>query len=275
MSARGGVWLGDGPAGELRLVIARNDPNLLRLSPVLAETLVESVRTNHNPTMIVRRQLPYLLLGPQDERLPFLADGLRWASERGLPVFRRISGGTAVLLDETCLSFGVVVPCREMGHIRRNYWELTQVVRNALAGLGVPAEFGQAAGGYCEGPYDLLTRGRKIAGIAQAVRRGVALVSGMILIGQDPEAVTNTLNAFYAHADPAKFGRLARYTATPLTNLERELHAVVPVCDVEAALIESARTLYPTTLSSIAAEELATAQTLLSLRRMAVDRFVS
>src|SRR5690606_21553768 len=42
--------------------------------------------------------------------------------------------------------------------------------------------------------------GRKIAGIAQAMRRGFAMVSGMLIVSQDPVYVTDLRNEFYAAA---------------------------------------------------------------------------
>jgi len=191
------------PGAEYRLIRIDDEssPDLLELSPVIAEAVAESVGAGQAPpTAVIRRQRPYALLGPKDRRLPSLSRGVKVLRDAGLPVYERIAGGTAVILDEGCLSFAVARPCRDFTAIHQNFNLLTVGVRLALARLGIDAEFGAAPGSFCEGPYDLVFRGRKIAGVAQAMRRGFALVSGMLIVSQDPVPVTNLLNEFYAAA---------------------------------------------------------------------------
>lgn len=188
------------------LRIDPDDADWLPLSPVSAETMALSVTAGESPpTVLIRHQNPYVLLGPRDRRLPDLAGGVAFLRDQGLTAFMRLGGGSAVLLDQDCVSFAVARPCRDVGAVTRNYDELTRGVRNALESLGLPVVFGAAAGSYCEGPNDLLVRGLKIAGVAQAIRQGYALVSGMVLVRQDPVDATDLLNRFYeaAGAEPS------------------------------------------------------------------------
>src|SRR5690606_27095759 len=152
--------------------------------PALAEAIGEAVaRGEVPPTLLLRWQRPHVLLGPVDGRLPRLGEGVRWLEARGYPVYMRISGGSAVFLDEHCLGFAVAVPCRDLTRLRDNYERLLAGLIAALVSLGIPARFGEAPGSYCPGPYDLLLEdGRKIAGVAQAMRRGFAEVGGMLLV---------------------------------------------------------------------------------------------
>ena len=66
-----------------------------------------------------------------------------------------------------------------------------------------------------------MAHGRKIAGVAQAMRQGFALVAGVLLVSQDPAPVTALLNEFYAaagrRAEPRHRlrGSLGRAVAAP------------------------------------------------------------
>ena len=205
-------------AVEARYVhVSRHAPSeILRLSPVLAETVARWSADRQSCAVVIRHQKPYILLGPKDRRLPSLASAVRWLNEQGYPVFMRIGGGSAVLLDEQCLSFAISQPCHDFTVWEANFRSMSQGVIDGLQGLGIDCGFGRAAGSYCEGPYDLVAEGRKIAGIAQAIRGGFALVSGMLLIQQDPVTTTRLLQEFYIRAgsdlilDPAAVTALTR-----------------------------------------------------------------
>lgn len=175
-------------------------PEHLRLSPVLAETVARWSADRESSAVVIRHQKPYILLGPKDRRLPQLDSAVRWLNDLGYPVFMRIGGGSAVLLDEECLSFAVSQPCRDFTVWEANFRSMAQGVIDGLRSIGIDAGFGRAVGSYCEGPYDLVANGQKIAGIAQAIRGGFALVSGMLLIRQDPVTTTALLQEFYERA---------------------------------------------------------------------------
>ena len=211
------------------------------LSPVLAESMVVSasgaggaVGCDHRPTLaLVRRQRPYALLGPRDLRLPRVGDGVAFLERRGLPAFARIGGGSLVVLDDDCLSFALAWRCRNPTHVGLAVRGLAAPALAALARLGVAARMGAAPGSYCEGPSDLVAPdGRKIAGIAAALRGGWALVSGMLLVRQDPAYATGVVAGFEAVA-----GGNRRYDAGAVTNLERVLGRPLAVESVAAALI--------------------------------------
>lgn len=181
----------------MRYLDATTDPSLMALSPALAEWLGEEAVRTGEAHFLLRRNSPYFLMGPGDGHLPRPQDAVAWAQGQGIPVFRRTGGGSLVLLDGGCLSFASAIPCRDMGRISHNFRELTAPVREALGDWGIPAEFGAAKGSYCEGPWDLVVGGLKVAGVAQALRHGFALVSGMLLVDQDPGRTTSMVNAFY------------------------------------------------------------------------------
>lgn len=183
------------------------DPGI-GLSPTMAEAMVASraapAACEHRPTLaLVRRQRPYALLGPRDLRLPRPKAGVEFLVRRGLPVYRRLGGGSLVVLDEDCLSFALAWPCRNPAHAGQSARALAPPVLAALSALGVQARMGAAVGSYCAGPSDLVVGagdGRKVAGMALALRGGWALVSGMLLVRQNPAYVTGLIAGFEAAA---------------------------------------------------------------------------
>lgn len=247
------------------IYIDDHDKDLLALSPVIAEAAALSVGAGDAPpTVVIRRQTPYALLGPKDRRLPALDTGIKVLRDAGLPVYERIAGGSAVILDEGCVSFAVVKPCRDFTRIHRNFDEMTVGVRIALRSLGIDSQFGAAPGSFCEGPYDLVSNGRKIAGIAQAMRRGFALVSGMLLVSQDPVRVTELLNEFYAAA-----GGGADLIPDNVVHLSALLGRTVSIEEVERALKEGFAQAHGLTAGELTAAELSQAKALMASRRIA------
>ncbi len=227
-------------------------PELLSLSPVLAETVARSVVASNQPALVLRSQAAYILLGPHDRRLPKLAEGVRWVQAQGLPVLFRLGGGSAVLLDRHCVSFAVIQTSRDLTAWRSNFEHMTEGVLRGLNILGISAEFGEAAGSYCPGPYDLLVGGRKVAGVAQAIRRGYAMVSGMLVVDQDPTATTAFLQEFYQRCgDPRILRPEAVARLDSLTSLTRDA--------VFDAVIAGYAQMFPLEPSALTASETALA----------------
>lgn len=211
------------------------DADRLWLSPVMAEAVALTAAAGR-PSILVREQPRYVLLGPKDRRLPRITEAARELEREGIPVFMRIGGGSAVLLDHHCVSFAVARPCRDLTTLERNFREMAEGVILGLQALGLPAGFGAAAGSYCEGPYDLVVEGRKIAGVAQAIRRGFSLVSGMILVDQDPVSTTATIQRLYDMA-----GSTTRLRADAVTSLQALVHRPVSHQELFSCLEEGFR----------------------------------
>ena len=243
------------------IALGPTDPaDLLRLSPVLGEAVAQTVVQSGIPALVLRRQAPYMLLGPQDRRLPKLAEGIRWLADQGLGAFFRPGGGSAVLLDGGCLSFAVIRPCRDLTQWQQNFRDLTAGVLRGLAMLGVDAHFGLADGAYCPGPFDLITgAGQKIAGVAQAIRAGSATVSGMLLVHQDPEHATALVQDFYRRA-----GRTVEYRADAVTRLDAI--APVDIDRVQEAVIAGFGQIFQLKASTLSRAEERLARDLYTLR---------
>lgn len=242
-------------------------PDLFRLSPVLAEVLGQFSAKTGEWGVMIREHDPYLLLGPKDRRLPQLEEATRWASQQGYPVFMRVGGGSVVLLDRTCLSFAVSMPCRDLTVWEQNFRVMAQPVIDGLTMLGIPCRFGRAEGSYCEGPFDLVTSGsgQKISGIAQAIRGGSALVSGMILVEQDPVRTTHFIQEFYRRAGSGQVLRESVVTAlSRLPGFE-----TVTTSAVRDALVRGFAETFDMRPDILSPQEWATAQKLAEARLIA------
>lgn len=240
---------------------ATTDPGLLDVSPGLAEWAGRQAATSGEPHFVLRRQRGYFLLGPGDRRLPDLPSATRWASAKGIPVFRRIGGGSLIYLDEGCLSFAHAIACRDMAMAAGNFRQLTRPVLDGLRALGVEASFGRVTGSYCEGPWDLVSGTRKIAGTAQAIRNGFALVSGMLLVTQDGADATRRVNDFYERAGGGR-----PFDPTAVTSLHA-LSAGTVTMEALAAAIQAC--LGVTTPAAFDAEDASAVRQTLLERRLA------
>ncbi len=237
----------------------------LHLSPVVTETAAISAAERGALTVVVRRHQPYVLLGPSDRRLPGLARIREWADARGLPAFIRIGGGSLVWQDTGTISFGVARPSRDLTTVERNFRELGEGVLRAFRHLGLEtAAYGRAVGSYCEGPWDIVVDGVKIAGVAQAIRGGFALVSGMILVNQDPVETTRLIEDLYELAGSPRHLR-----ASAVTNLERLLDRPVALAEVEQALFSGFGSLYQLIPADLDETEWVRAARLYQERRLA------
>ncbi len=223
------------PAGFMLADPHTMTPEQFALSPVLAETLGQVCAREGAYGVMIREHDPYFLLGPKDRQLPRLSEAVHWVWSQGLPVYMRVGGGSAVLLDRACISFAVAKPCRDLTVWEANFRQMAQPVMDGLSLLGCPSQFGLAQDSYCEGPYDLIDRqGRKIAGIAQAIRGGSALVSGMIMVHQDPVSTTEFIQEFFDRAGARK-----RLRPSAVTALDRVPGlAGISMADVKTALTQ-------------------------------------
>jgi lipoate-protein ligase A len=101
------------------------------------------------------------------------------------------------------------------------YRALCEELARAFARLGVISEPQPVTGSFCDGRYNLASRGRKLVGTAQAWRRvhghSVVLTHAVIVVDADPAELTQRCNAF-----EAALGSQTRYQAEALTSLALE-----------------------------------------------------
>lgn len=167
-------------------------------------------------------------------------------SRRGLGTVRRRSGGGAVVVDATSLSwFDVWLPAEddlfERDVSRSAYW-LGELIIQALRSLGVDAQGPVAVGTTSQwsplvcfaalGTGEVMVQGRKVVGISQRRTRAGARFQAMVLHRFDPEATA----ALFALAKPER------------DQLVEALHEGVQAVDVDRALLRTALERVLTTL---------------------------
>ena len=123
------------------------------------------------------------------------------AEERGYPAIERSVGGRAVAYTgETTLAFATAVPVDDLRRgLDRRYEAATTTVLDALRDLGVVARRGEPDESFCPGAHSVQRDG-KLAGIAQRVTSGSALVSGCVLVAEREELV-GVLDLVYTALD--------------------------------------------------------------------------
>jgi lipoate-protein ligase A len=156
---------------------------------------------------------------------------LEYCAAVGLPVLRRLSGGTAVLHEPSQLAFMIVLPPEHpivRGDVVESYAPVSRALLRALNDLGICAEavppqtaralpadpIGRAAcfGGLA--PYEIVWCGRKLIGHAQVRRRNAVLLGGTLLLDFDPAALARVLRV----AQPDERARLQGYLAQHITS---------------------------------------------------------
>ncbi len=173
------------------------------------DTLGEAVASGASPPAIrLWENEQALVISRRERRLPRYAAAARATADAGWPVVPRQSGGDAVPHGPGILLFSLVLPRNEELRfpIEAVYRALVDPLQAALEALGIETEFGEAPGSFCDGRFNLLHRGRKLAGTAQRWRgglagvgagRGYVLAHALVLVEPDLVAATTALNRFY------------------------------------------------------------------------------
>ncbi len=187
------------------------------------------------------RQLSF---GRRDAREPGYAAARELAADRGYPPRERRTGGRAVAYTGTTVAFALATPVDDVrAGLGQRYDDAAMAVQRALWRLGVPAQQGEPPDAFCAGNHSLSWKG-KVAGLAQRVRRGAALVGGVVLVdGHD--AVGAVLEPIYAALevpfDPDTVGSvaLAGGRADPDEVVRTLEDALVADRDVDIEYVES------------------------------------
>lgn len=155
--------------------------------------------------------------GQRDARAPGYERAREAAAEKGFPPIERNVGGRAAAYSGTTVAFGHARPVADIRRgIDRRYDETAMAVQRALWRLGVPAQRGEPPDAFCPGNHSLQWRG-KLAGFAQRVQVGAAIVGGIVIV-RDHEAIAEVLepvyNALGIPFDPATVSSVQRAGGT-------------------------------------------------------------
>lgn len=144
----------------------------------------------------------------------------------GVPVVRRSSGGGAVYTDDRQLVYALVwAPARPVT-AKVGFDLACGAIARALGRLG-------AKGVERAGVNDVLIWGRKVSGSAQAVRKGVHLLHGTVLVDADLDAMFTYLRPLGAKLEAQGL----RAPAARVTTLGSVLGHVPPMEEVKRILV--------------------------------------
>jgi len=103
----------------------------------------------------------------------------------GYEAVERLAGGRAAAYNGAAVNLSRArSDPNPAGGTRARFAEMAELIRAALASLGVDARVGEVPGEYCPGAYSVNARGRvKLAGIGQRLVKGGAHVGCVIVAG--------------------------------------------------------------------------------------------
>jgi octanoyl-[GcvH]:protein N-octanoyltransferase len=189
------------------------------------------------PVFRVWSNVQCLVATRREERLDGFEAALRTSEARGWPVVLRDSGGTVVPHLAGSLHLTLLLPRREAGEPGTDqvYRMLCEPVRETLASLGLDADYGQVPRSFCDGRYNLVHEGRKLAGTAQRWRGGIpghpvrpgVIVSHLTLwVEGDMAEATLSVNRFLDEAGAeGDFDPAAATTVRQAAGVEKEPRA--------------------------------------------------
>jgi len=182
--------------------------------PGASEALLRRVAAREEPaTARLYRPRPTVAFGRLDTLRDGLAAAERAAREHGFaPVVRSVGGRAAAYTDHAVV-YEELTPHDGLAvGLEDRFVSFAGRLAEALRSLGADARVGEVPGEYCPGRFTVNAAGRlKLAGVAQRVISGAALVSAAVVVG-DGERVRDVLVAVYAALridwDPATAGAL-------------------------------------------------------------------
>lgn len=179
----------------------------------VTSALVERVRESEKTGLRVWQPPTQVAFGRRDTNRDGFERARELVTDRDVPVIERSTGGHAVYFTGNTLSFLLATPTpNERTGIEDRYEQTITPLQSALAALGVETDQNEPAGAFCPGTHSLSAEG-KIVGLAQRVRRNVALVAGIVVM-QDHEEIADLLGPVYEALDipfdPAAVGSISR-----------------------------------------------------------------
>ena len=128
------------------------------------------------------------------------------AAEEGWPVTVRSTGGGIVPQGKDTLNLAMIVPCSASFTLEEGYRLICGVLAEALTRFEITTTTGSRKGAFCDGDWNVLADGRKLAGTAQrwrATLQGrVALIHAAILTKMPECALWPVLRRCYEAAMP-------------------------------------------------------------------------
>lgn len=150
-----------------------------------------------------------LVVSRRDVRSPNYAYAKQTLEREGWQVFPRSTGGSAVPQGPGSLQLSMLLPrsAALAYSLEEIYRRLCQPLQTALQGMGIHTDLGSVPDAFCDGRFNILVAGKKIAGTAQVwraniarqknLREGYVLAHASLLVAMDKQTAINAVNRFY------------------------------------------------------------------------------
>lgn len=193
------------------------------------------------PTIrIWRNKQECLILGKFNQTNLDLSHPVREIIQRRkIKLVRRFSGGEVIFQNGGCLNFSITVPSSHkfaFNKIDKIFKTLSSGVIRALNTIGVPAQHGKVDAVFCPGPYDIVVRGRKLAGVSLAKRSKFTLVHGTLLVNVDLDEYIKTMEKFYQGS-----GQNKQLLADKITSLSKEIGRKITLDELISHIVKGYR----------------------------------
>lgn len=176
------------------------------------DEMVESTVDTGDPALRIWTPPRQVAFGRRDACTDGYDAAIAAAERRDFPAVERDVGGRAVAYTGSTLAFVSADPAGDRTAIQARYDEATSRLARAFATTGVDADEGEPPDCFCPGTHSLQANG-KIAGLAQRVRRDVAVTAGIVVVS-DHETIADVLTPVYdalgVPFDPDSVGSVAR-----------------------------------------------------------------
>jgi lipoate-protein ligase A len=180
----------------------------------ISHALLRRVAAREVPPVVrIYRPTPTLAFGRLDQAAAGFPSAVREARSRAFePVLRLAGGHAAAYGPGSVVCEEIVAADRAFEGVERRYDSFVARLRDVLGALGAEVAIGALPGEYCAGRHSLNVGGRtKVAGVAQRVVKGGALVSAAIVVA-DGDRLREVLTAVYGslgvELDPRTVGAL-------------------------------------------------------------------
>jgi len=189
----------------------REDP---ALDMALSTAALRAVAAGEHPPVVrVYRPGPTVAFARRDRFEAGFERACGVARAAGSAPLLRGAGGRAAAYDEQSLIVDRIVVAPDITDgIRRRFDEVVGTAAGTLRTLGLDARVGELPGEYCPGSHSINLGGVvKVAGVAQRVVRGAALISMVLVVGSGPqlrELIADVYGALGLPHDPRVTGAI-------------------------------------------------------------------
>ncbi len=171
----------------------------------LEQELIEKYRQDSNlsNSLWLWQAKPSLVVSKLDSNLKTFEIAKLFTESQGMPVSIRQSGGSGVIQNDQVINISRIYIQDDPISIEQSYLTMCQPVLNVLKALGIEAYLDSVEGSFCDGVYNIVYQGKKLAGTSQRwlsipkSKAKVILEHMVIVLKQNYKSTTKILNDFY------------------------------------------------------------------------------